>query len=220
MMFGISISVGRYTAQPTAIFLVILLTLSSCAPSMHPDPNIRRLITIANERSRQVADDERNIKREAESARIRFREKQRREPSTRLQDRESAVLNRAQGLLVQERVLLQQILTLERDQRTPRKQAIVRELTLKGMTFQSFEKNAVDQGKQARAWLETAQRRKTADIEIFSHEVAASDRLFALSRQAQVTIGQLLAAMDAPIGYEDPRGFHYGIESVSLEVKD
>ena len=26
------------------------------------------------------------------------------------------------------------------------------------------------------------------------------------------------AAMDAPIGYEDPRGFHYGLRSVSVDA--
>ena len=29
-----------------------------------------------------------------------------------------------------------------------------------------------------------------------------------------------LAAMDAPIGYEDPRGFHYGMETVSADIEE
>jgi len=27
----------------------------------------------------------------------------------------------------------------------------------------------------------------------------------------------VFAAMDAPIGYEDPKGFHYGMETVRVE---
>ena len=27
----------------------------------------------------------------------------------------------------------------------------------------------------------------------------------------------LLSAIDAPIGYEDPKGFHYGMETVSID---
>ena len=42
----------------------------------------------------------------------------------------------------------------------------------------------------------------------------------ACSAYAFCLLKVFIAAMDAPIGYEDPRGFHYGMETVSADVKD
>lgn len=43
--------------------------------------------------------------------------------------------------------------------------------------------------------------------------------LLACSVYAFCLLKVFLAAMDAPIGYEDRKGFHYGMETVSLDTQ-